>query len=126
MKWSITNEHNHNPKLCGLRQCKLPYTACIENIFPPTPTFHLEEINDIGDLNFRGWDENPPIPITVDNIDNQRYTEQTNIGTQQTGRGDSGSGHWMYNNEVAVLVGITTSGKAAGGPSMIQKTTNSS
>ena len=125
MKWSMSNEHNHNPKLCGLPQCKLPYFACIQSIFPRTPTFQLEEINDNGDLNFKGWDANPPSSFAVDNVDNQLYTDQTNIGTQQIGGGDSGTGHWMYNDAgVAVLVGITTMGTLAGRSSVMQKTTN--
>jgi hypothetical protein len=125
MKWSMSNEDNHKPKLCGIEQCKLPYFACIQSIFPRTPTFQLEEINDNGDLDFKGWDEDPPTSFAVDNVDNQLYTDQTNIGTQQIGGGDSGTGHWMYNDAgVAVLVGITTMGTLAGRSSVMQKTTN--
>ena len=125
MKWSMQHEHKHAPKICKLRPEHQKHTVCVQNEIPPTPTINLEELNDKGKLNFIGWNENLPGRIIFDNVDNQLLEhQQMNIGTQQLNVGDSGSGHWMYNKGVAVLIGITYLGEGAGRSSMIQKTTD--
>ena len=116
-------------------QCKLPYTACIQSEIPRTPTINFEEINKRGDLKLKEWPsdqqgqgngEDHFRNLVVEQIENKQYTE-TNIGTQQISYGDSGSGHWMHNKDegVRVLVGISMAGIKGGGPSMIQKITES-
>ena len=125
MKWSMHHEHKHAPKICRLRPEHQKHTACVQNEIPRTPTINLEEINNKGKLNFIGWNENLPGRIIFDNVDNQLLEhQQMNIGTQQLNVGDSGSGHWMYNKGVAVLIGISDIALEGGTASMIQKTTN--
>ena len=59
MKWSMQDEHNHAPKICRINEgAHQSHTACVQSKFPRTPTINLEEINDKGDLNFIGWNEN--------------------------------------------------------------------
>ena len=132
----MCNEQNHDPKKCYLpSHCNLPYTACIQSEIPVTPTVNFEEVNKKGDLKFKEWpskqhgQEKEPDHfrnLVVENVDNQLHTDETNIGTQQLAKGDSGSGHWMYNKDedVAVLIGVSMLALKGGGPSMIQKTTD--
>ena len=100
-------------------RCKLPYMACIQSRFPTTLTAIFEDTTGSGDISHF---KNSPT-LVKEEIENHSFTEQENIGTQQTGKGDSGTGHWMENDNRAVLVGFTVAGIYAG-PQQIQKTTH--
>ena len=82
--------------------------VCVQSIFPETPTLEIEYMDEHAekrlDTTYRfGKDDPSPDP--------------KNIGTQKTGKGDSGTGHWIMNTESkpsrAVLVAMTTRGLRA-------------
>ena len=110
MTWSMKNQCSHKPKVCGIQQkfCKLPYMVCMQSIFPTTPTMFIKYKDKHAKKRFY-------TDVLMVNVDPS--TTPKNIGTQMTGQGDSGTGHWIVNTESepsrAVLVAITTRGKVA-------------
>ena len=111
MTWSIKDLRSHKPKECYSAVCTLPYMVCMESIFPKTPTmritYHDEHVKDRLKTDFRIDQFEPYVHLYAPG----------NIGTQGTGQGDSGTGHWIINTESelsrAVLVAITTRGPTA-------------
>ena len=109
MTWRIKNPSKRKPKDCGFEteNLKLSYIYCIENIFPKTPTVFLEIKN--------GKLEVLPNGFTIEGMDSMTVQQQKNIGAQRTGRGDSGTGHWIINTATiphkAVLIAISSLNK---------------
>ena len=100
-----------------------PHTACIQKSISQTPTIYIEETNDKGDIKFKG-EGNVVTIVAVENVGHI-----SKLGTERTSGGDSGSGHWIYNDDGrAVLIGSTEMGSTgasfADWASMIQKTTD--
>ena len=100
MTWRIRNPSNLDPKYCGFKtkNLKPSYIFCIENVFPKTPTVFLEYFDGQG--------------IRIVNIEPMAVQPSINFGTQRTGRGDSGTGHWIINTATrphkAVLIAISS------------------
>ena len=101
MTWRIKDPSKRKAKDCGFEteNLKPSYIFCIDNIFPKTPTVYLEYLSK----------ENS---IRIGNIEPITNQQPKNIGTQKTGRGDSGTGHWIINTATkphkAVLIAISS------------------
>ena len=101
MTWRIKNPSNRKAKDCGFEteNLKPSYIFCIDNVFPKTPTVSLEYL----------YEQNS---IRIENIEPITVQQPKSIGTQKTGRGDSGTGHWIINTATkphkAVLIAISS------------------
>ena len=108
MTWSIKDLHSHTPKVCNSKDCTLPYMVCMQSIFPKTPTMRITYLDEHVKGRLKA-------DFRIDKFD--AIPAPGNIGTQGTGKGDSGTGHWIVNTESepsrAVLVAMTTKGMTA-------------
>ena len=105
-KWKPKG-YNISDKSMVLGKCEMPHIICIENLFPKTHTFSMT-VKD-GKV-FKS--QKVPKGFMLKGIDKVTLAQPENIGTQRTGKGDSGTGHWIMNYETyppkAVLVAIST------------------
>ena len=118
MTWSITDLHSHAPKVCNSAVCTLPYMACMQSIFPKTPTMRITYLDE-------HVKDRLKVDFTI--IKRDPFALPGNIGTQGIGKGDSGTGHWIINTESepsrAVLVAMSTRG-VTGISNQVQITTD--
>ena len=100
MTWRIKDPSKRKAKDCGFEteNLKPSYIFCIDNIFPKTATVFLDYIDGKG--------------MKIENIEPMTFQQLKNIGTQKTGRGDSGTGNWIINTTTkphkAVLIAISS------------------
>ena len=119
MTWSIKDLHSHKPKVCNSANCPLPYIACMQSIFPKTPTIKIKYKD-------KNAEERLNTEFQIVNVD--PLPDLGNIGTQMPSLGDSGSGHWIINTESepsrAVLVAMSTQGTKLAMGTQVQLTTH--
>ena len=107
-------------------RCKVStsdYYLCISSLLPQTSVFVFKR-NGINKLKFL----NVYKEKIEDSFDETNQNTKRQLGYQMTCKGDSGSGHWMYDsfNNQRALVAITShnQGKYCGAPSNVLLTTH--
>ena len=99
------------------------YYLCISSLLPETSVFKFKR-NGKGKLKFLGADkENIEDSFNPEN----KYLKQ-DLGFQMPCKGDSGSGHWMYDSHkdqrALVAIGSHNIGEYCGAPSHLPLTTH--
>ena len=96
MRWKLDTNIKTR---CDADYQMAPYMYCIRSYIPKTeiPVF---EDNGNADLEFKEFEGE----------DNEEQGNGNPIGYQLPCKGDSGSGHWITENNKAILVGITILG----------------